>query len=81
MTEKDSSEQGFEAGKAPEERQEDPPAKKSGGILEFLIIVLVAFALVFGFVRPFIIEAFYIPSESMVPTLKVGDRVVVRARA
>jgi signal peptidase I len=77
MTEKDSSEQGFEAGKAPEERQEDPPAKKSGGILEFLIIVLVAFALVFGFVRPFIIEAFYIPSESMVPTLLVGDRVFV----
>jgi signal peptidase I len=77
MTERDSSEQGFEAGKAPEERQEDPPAKKSGGILEFLIIVLIAFALVFGFVRPFIIEAFYIPSESMVPTLKVGDRVFV----
>jgi signal peptidase I len=77
MTEKDSSEQGFEAGKAPEERQEAPSAKKSGGILEFLIIVLVAFALVFGFVRPFIIEAFYIPSESMVPTLEVGDRVFV----
>ena len=77
MTEKDSSEQGFEAGKAPEERQEDPPVKKTGGILEFLIIVLIAFALVFGFVRPFIIEAFYIPSESMVPTLKIGDRVFV----
>src|ERR687886_2110632 len=77
MTEKDSSEQGFEAGKAPEERQEDPPTKKSGGFLEFLIIVLVAFALVFGFVRPFVLEAFYIPSESMVPTLEVGDRVFV----
>jgi signal peptidase I len=77
MTEKDSSEQGFEAGTAPEERQESPPAKKSRGILEFLIIALIAFALVFGFVRPFVIEAFYIPSESMVPTLRVSDRVFV----
>ncbi len=77
MTEKDSHEQGFETEVAPEESQEQPPAKKSGGFLEFLIIVLVAFALVFGFVRPFILEAFYIPSESMVPTLEIGDRVFV----
>src|SRR5215212_7627808 len=77
MTEKDFSEQGFEAEAASEERQESPPAKKSGGILEFLIIALIAFALVFGFVRPLVIEAFYIPSESMVPTLRVGDRVFV----
>ena len=50
--------------------------KKSGGILEFLIILIVAFTLVFGFVRPFVVEAFWIPSESMVPTLEVGDRVL-----
>ena len=77
MTEKDSHEHGFETEVASEESQEQPPTKKSGGFLEFLIIVLVAFALVFGFVRPFILEAFYIPSESMVPTLEVGDRVFV----
>ena len=74
MTEKDSQEQDVGAGTAPEE---SPPGKKSGGFLEFLIILLVAFALVFGFVRPFILEAFYIPSQSMVPTLRVGDRVFV----
>src|ERR671920_1880715 len=51
--------------------------RKGGGFGEFLVILLIAFALVFGFVRPFIIEAFYIPSESMVPTLEVGDRVFV----
>ncbi|CAN5630975.1 signal peptidase I [soil metagenome] len=61
-------------------REEQPrPAKKGGGggFLEFLIILVIAFALVFGVVRPFIVEAFWIPSESMVPTLEVGDRVLV----
>ena len=48
-----------------------------GTLLEFLIILLVTFALVFGVVRPFIAEVFYIPTESMVPTLEVGDRVLV----
>lgn len=42
-----------------------------------MVILLVSFALVFGFVRPFVVEAFYIPSESMVPTLRVEDRVLV----
>jgi len=51
--------------------------KHSRGLLEFLIILLLSFALVFGFVRPFVVEAFYIPSESMVPTLLVDDRVLV----
>ncbi len=45
--------------------------------MEFVIILAVAFVLVFGFVRPFVLEAFRIPSESMVPTLQVGDRVFV----
>ncbi|HLM78821.1 MAG TPA: signal peptidase I [Rubrobacteraceae bacterium] len=46
-------------------------------MLEFVVILLVAFILAFGFVRPFVVEAFWIPSESMVPTLKVGDRVFI----
>jgi|SRR5215212_6375404 len=67
----------FETGMKPEEDREHRSQKKSGGFVEFLIILLIAFALVFGVVRPFIVEAFYIPSESMVPTLEVGDRVFV----
>ena len=74
MGERDFYEQDLETGEAPEDHQKGHPAKKSGGALEFLVILLVAFALVFGFVRPFILEAFFIPSESMVPTLEVGDR-------
>lgn len=59
-----------------EERRASARPKKGGGILEFLIILIVAFTLVFGFVRPYVVEAFWIPSESMVPTLEVGDRVL-----
>ena len=57
-------------------RREREKKKRKGGILEFLVIMLVAFVLVFGFIRPFVVEAFRIPSASMVPTLKVGDRVL-----
>ena len=77
MGEKDFYEGDLKTGVAPGERKESPTAKKGGGFLEFMVILLVAFALVFGFVRPFVLEAFYIPSESMVPTLEVGDRVFV----
>src|SRR4051812_18345901 len=74
MTEKHFFAQGFETGVNPEERQSHPSSKKGGGFFEFLIILIVAFALVFGFVRPFVLEAFQVPSKSMVPTLEVGDR-------
>jgi signal peptidase I len=77
MGEKESYGRDLKTGVAPGERKESPTAKKGGGLLEFLVILVVAFALVFGFVRPFVLEAFYIPSESMVTTLLVGDRVFV----
>jgi signal peptidase I len=77
MGEKESYEQDPETEATSKEGEESPSAKKGGGFLEFLVILVIAFALVFGVVRPFVLEAFYIPSESMVPTLLVGDRVFV----
>jgi signal peptidase I len=74
VTEKHFYEQSFETGVSREERQSRRSSKKGGGFLEFLIILIIAFTLVFGFVRPFVLEAFQVPSESMIPTLQVGDR-------
>jgi signal peptidase I len=53
--------------------------KKSGAqrLAEYAVILLVAFVVVFGVLRPFIVKSFWIPSESMVPTLEVGDRIFV----
>ncbi|MBX6762157.1 MAG: signal peptidase I [Rubrobacteraceae bacterium] len=58
-------------GKRPERR-----GRFGGPVGEFVITLVVAFVLVFGVVRPFIVEAYRIPSASMEPTLMVGDRVL-----
>jgi signal peptidase I len=58
-------------------RREQWKKTRRGRIAEYLVILAVAFVLIFGLVRPFVIEPFWIPSESMLPTLQVGDRVFV----
>ena len=50
-------------------------------LLELPVILLISFALVFGFVRPVIAAPFYVGSESMVPTLEVWDRVLINKLA
>ena len=65
-----------EAPKSRRELRRERRRKRFRGPTEFLVTVLIAFVLVFGFVRPFVVEAYKIPSESMVPTLEVGDRVL-----
>lgn len=46
------------------------------GINEFLDAVIYAGVFVFLVIRPFVLQTFYIPSGSMVPTLKVHDLIV-----
>lgn len=46
-------------------------------IWEYLQVIVVALILVFGFIRPFVVEAFKIPSGSMEDTLLIGDRILV----
>lgn len=56
----------------------------SGSVLRTALewVALIACALLVAFVvKTFIFQAFYIPSESMVPTLEVGDRVLVNKLA
>jgi len=56
-------------------RRERRRKKGRSGLRDLFVTLLVAFVLVFGVVRPFIVAAYWVPTESMVPTLLVGDRV------
>jgi signal peptidase I len=58
---------------------EATPKKKRSGtrtIIEWLLLIAGALALAL-LIKTFLFQAFYIPSESMVPTLEKNDRVLV----
>ncbi len=48
----------------------------SGSLFELILIVAVALGLALG-IQAFLVKPYRIPSESMVPTLEVGQRVLV----
>lgn len=57
-----------------------PPRGDDDSLSSFLkelpVLLLIAFGLAF-LLRTFVVQVFFIPSESMVPTLQVDDRIVV----
>lgn len=55
-------------------RLKTPSAKPAA---EFAESALIAIVLVFLVIRPFIVQAFYIPSGSMLPTLLIRDQILV----
>ncbi len=56
--------------------QKDNQAKKKSGLRENIEAVIVAIVLAL-FIRTFVVQAFKIPSGSMIPTLLVGDHILV----
>lgn len=63
-------------------RSSESPKKRVGKprgnrwIIEWVVVLVVALGLAVG-LRTFVIQTYSIPSVSMVPTLKVGDRILV----
>jgi signal peptidase I len=53
-----------------------PKSSAGGSLLELVLIVVVALGLALG-IQAFLVKPYRIPSESMVPTLEIGQRVLV----
>ena len=60
------------------QRPRGTPGKRSRKrhAIEWIAVVLFA-VLVAGGLRAFVVQAFFVPSGSMLPTLQIGDRIVV----
>jgi len=59
------------------EKEREKSEKKGGrAFAEWMIVIVVALLAAF-LVRTFVFQTFFIPSGSMEPTLKIGDRIIV----
>ena len=56
------------------------PDRRKRRVVEWVILVVLALSAAL-LLRTFVVQSFYIPSTSMTPTLKVGDRVLVNKLA
>lgn len=61
---------------APADRGTRPPAPWARRLVEWVLIVAIAAGAAFA-IKAFVLQAFYIPSPSMYPTLRDGDRILV----
>jgi len=66
----------------PTEAVTSPPEKRSpfAFLREFPALIAIAFGVAI-LLKTFLVQAFFIPSESMLPTLEIGDRVIVNKLA
>lgn len=62
--------------RAPEQDERPVRSEQHHAIVEWIVIVVVALVAAL-LIKTFAVQAFYIPSPSMYPTLKPGDRVLV----
>jgi signal peptidase I len=58
----------------------EPGRKTASGLREFALLTLAALVIAIV-LKTFVVQAFYIPSVSMLPTLQVGDRILVNRLA
>jgi signal peptidase I len=58
----------------------EPATRTASGLREFALLTLAALVIAIV-LKTFVVQAFYIPSISMVPTLEVGDRILVNRLA